>query len=166
MTANLSRAGDPGRHPPAGRRASVVSAQPAGPGASPTNDKEAPIDDHAAEPRSDSGAACRELTARGQARAGLTPPSPGNPHYRRFRKRPVEIEAVPASVVILDDDGVPEWIVEAQLKGTILTLPDKVVIRTLEGTMFAEPDDWIIRGVKGELYPCKPDIFEATYEPA
>jgi hypothetical protein len=39
-----------------------------------------------------------------------------------------------------------------------------VVIRTLEGDMRAEPDDWIIRGVRGELYPCKPDIFAATYE--
>lgn len=39
-------------------------------------------------------------------------------------------------------------------------------IKTLEGTMHASPGDWIIRGVKGELYPCKPDIFEATYEPA
>lgn len=46
------------------------------------DDEEAPLDDHAAEPRSDSGAACREpLTARGQARAGLTPPSPGNNRY-------------------------------------------------------------------------------------
>ena len=80
MTANLSRAGALDRIPPPGRRALVVSAQPAGPGASPSNDKEAPLDDHAAEPRSDSGAACREpLTARGQARAGLTPP---NNRYR------------------------------------------------------------------------------------
>jgi hypothetical protein len=39
-----------------------------------------------------------------------------------------------------------------------------VEIKTLEGTMVANPGDWIIRGVKGELYPCKPDIFEATYE--
>lgn len=37
-------------------------------------------------------------------------------------------------------------------------------IVTLEGVMRADPGDWIIRGVKGELYPCKPDIFEATYE--
>jgi len=35
---------------------------------------------------------------------------------------------------------------------------------SLEGTMTAQPGDWIIRGVKGELYPCKPDIFAATYE--
>lgn len=41
-----------------------------------------------------------------------------------------------------------------------------ISIKTLEGTMRAEAGDWIIKGVKGELYPCKPDIFEATYEPA
>lgn len=38
-------------------------------------------------------------------------------------------------------------------------------IITLEGTMEATPGDWIIKGVKGEFYPCKPDIFAATYEP-
>lgn len=42
---------------------------------------------------------------------------------------------------------------------------EAVVIETLEGTMRADPGDWIITGVKGEVYPCKPDIFEATYEP-
>ena len=40
-----------------------------------------------------------------------------------------------------------------------------IVIKTLEGDMIAQPGDWIIQSVKGELYPCKPDIFEATYEP-
>lgn len=40
-----------------------------------------------------------------------------------------------------------------------------LLITTLEGTMKAEAGDWIIRGVKGEFYPCKPDIFEQTYEP-
>lgn len=38
-------------------------------------------------------------------------------------------------------------------------------IETLEGMMHAEPGDWIITGVNGERYPCKPDIFEKTYEP-
>jgi hypothetical protein len=38
-------------------------------------------------------------------------------------------------------------------------------IETLEGRMTALPGDWIIKGVKGEIYPCKPDIFEATYDP-
>ena len=41
-----------------------------------------------------------------------------------------------------------------------------ISIPTLEGTMRADLNDWIIKGVKGEFYPCKPDIFEATYEPA
>jgi len=41
-----------------------------------------------------------------------------------------------------------------------------IQIRTLEGTMTAQIGDWIIKGVKGELYPCKADIFEATYEDA
>ncbi len=39
-------------------------------------------------------------------------------------------------------------------------------IKTLEGGHVASPGDWIIKGVKGEFYPCKPDIFAATYEPA
>lgn len=39
-------------------------------------------------------------------------------------------------------------------------------IDTLEGVMWASPGDWIIKGVQGEFYPCKPDIFAATYEPA
>lgn len=41
----------------------------------------------------------------------------------------------------------------------------QVHIPTLEGTMLASPGDWIIKGVNGEFYPCKPDIFEKTYEP-
>lgn len=39
-------------------------------------------------------------------------------------------------------------------------------ITTLEGVMTAQAGDYIIKGIKGEVYPCKPDIFEATYEPA
>ena len=37
-------------------------------------------------------------------------------------------------------------------------------VLTLEGQMKCQPGDWLIRGIKGEFYPCKPDIFEATYE--
>lgn len=43
--------------------------------------------------------------------------------------------------------------------------PDYLVVPTLEGNMRADRGDWIIRGVKGEFYPCKPDIFSATYDP-
>lgn len=42
--------------------------------------------------------------------------------------------------------------------------PDKLEIKTPEGVMTADLGDWIICGVQGEFYPCKPDIFEATYE--
>lgn len=50
--------------------------------------------------------------------------------------------------------------------GGIFRVGDFLYIGTLEGEMCAAPGDWIIRGVKGEIYPCKPDIFAATYEPA
>lgn len=47
---------------------------------------------------------------------------------------------------------------------TAFQTDQRIEISTLEGTMVAEPGDWIITGVKGEKYPCKPDIFEMTYE--
>ena len=56
----------------------------------------------------------------------------------KYRKRPVIIDAV--------------------------QLTERVEIETLEGVMVGEPGDWLITGVKGEKYPCKPDIFEMTYE--
>lgn len=56
----------------------------------------------------------------------------------KFRKKPIVIEAFKTQIAM--------------------------EIPTLEGTMHASPGDWIITGVKGERYPCKPDIFEATYE--
>lgn len=76
----------------------------------------------------------------------------------KFRKKPLVIEAWHNS----DDSWpVPVWVTNA-----CSLLPGcRFLIETLEGTMIADPGDWIIRGVKGEVYPCKPDIFEATYEP-
>lgn len=91
----------------------------------------------------------------------------------KYRKKPIEIEAVQwdGRQVI----GAPIWFLDAwRIANNAATLPavggifrvgDKIHIFTLEGTMEASPGDWIIRGVKGELYPCKPDIFEATYDP-
>jgi hypothetical protein len=88
----------------------------------------------------------------------------------KFRKKPVVIDAVRCIVLIRhslqDWAALPDWFVAAYDKGDIVIRPDGIDILTLEGTMTAAPADWIIRGVKGELYPCKPDIFEATYEPA
>lgn len=72
------------------------------------------------------------------------------------------IEAVQITAATFDNDH-PN---EDHLVGVVYDPLERVVrIQTLEGTMVGDINDWIIRGVKGELYPCKPDIFEATYEP-
>lgn len=90
----------------------------------------------------------------------------------KFRKKPVEIEAVRAADAHTSAatawHELPGWLRDACDRGEVLFLngPPRIEIVTLEGTMTAQPGDWIIRGVQGELYPCKPDIFEATYEPA
>lgn len=76
---------------------------------------------------------------------------------RRFRKKPVEIEAM--QVTRGNIDVVAEW-----CQGTLL-YGGKLTISTLEGDMRADVGDWIIRGVKGEFYPCKPDVFAETYHP-
>lgn len=83
---------------------------------------------------------------------------------QRFRKKPVVIEAMrfdgtersQAAIVNWGDGRISGWFDDRYC----------LEIRTLEGTMRADVGDWIIRGVQGEFYPCKPDIFEATYEPA
>lgn len=91
-----------------------------------------------------------------------------------FRKKPVEIEAVEYRGQIDDKPSFmehPAWLIEAEAKepgeeGAIYTFGSDLIICTLEGDHTARRGDWIIRGVAGELYPCKPAIFAATYEPA
>jgi hypothetical protein len=78
----------------------------------------------------------------------------------RFRKRPVEIEAWWWDGMATADQR-PEW-VNAACKAD--HNEGVLAIKTLEGTMWAQAGDWIIRGVKNEVYPCKPDIFAATYD--
>ena len=89
----------------------------------------------------------------------------------KFRKKPVVIDAEqylgPESVGREDVDAgkwpiAPEGLVWHPLDQTFAYYP---FIETLEGRMLVRPEDWIITGVKGERYPCKPDIFAATYEP-
>ncbi len=79
----------------------------------------------------------------------------------RFRKKPVTISAAQWTGEVTEDlkalFGDTEIVVKT-------SNPPMLSIGTLEGHMLANVGDWIIRGVKGELYPCKPDIFEATYE--
>lgn len=87
----------------------------------------------------------------------------------KYRKKPIVIEAIR-----LDDSTTPAAVVE-WLGGKPAGVGDLsakqwieipwLEIPTLEGVMKAQYGDWIIKGVKGEFYPCKPDIFEATYEP-
>lgn len=90
----------------------------------------------------------------------------------RYRKKPVEIEAFKYDGDLKNVFGeyyVPKWAIEAYEKGIMHyaskfdDLPE-LFIDTLEGTHHVSVGDYVIRGVKGELYPCKPDIFEATYE--
>ena len=83
----------------------------------------------------------------------------------KFRKKPVVVEAVQFGD---SPDALRELKEFARRQDRDVTLvvtnPPFLTIKTLEGTMKANLGDWLIRGVKGELYPCKPDIFEATYQ--
>ena len=82
----------------------------------------------------------------------------------KYRKKPVVIEAIQWTGEISDVMGFMDPEKPTYMAG--FTNADEIVgIQTREGLMVAELNDWIIKGVKGEFYPCKPDIFEATYEP-
>jgi hypothetical protein len=90
----------------------------------------------------------------------------------RWRKKPVVIEAMQWDGLIESIRAICEW---ANVPGEdpnvdYCTVADVVVedvlCHTLEGPLNVSPDDWIIKGVQGEFYPCKPDIFAATYEAA
>jgi hypothetical protein len=86
----------------------------------------------------------------------------------KFRKKPVVIEAFE----LQNPCAIPRWFQDAiqlggyNVGGVVMDKDGTASIVTLEGTMRADLGDWIIRGVKGEIYPCKPDIFAATYDPA
>lgn len=80
----------------------------------------------------------------------------------KYRKKPVVIEAFRFQI----DETMPDWFNEKRITNDIVTNEDGTCeIKTLEGTMKADYGDYIIKGVKNEIYPCKPDIFEQTYEP-
>ena len=83
----------------------------------------------------------------------------------KYRKKPVEIEAFQfKSYLDYSNSTVPVWCCDAVASGVITDNGDHLVIKTLEGDHRADIGDYIIQGVKGELYLCKPDIFEMTYE--
>ena len=87
----------------------------------------------------------------------------------KFRKKPVVIEAVQFTFEMamgqVDLPGGVEFGGRTSHPGRNELQWHRHYIETLEGRMSIEIGDWIITGVKGEHYPCKPDIFEATYEP-
>jgi hypothetical protein len=82
----------------------------------------------------------------------------------KFRKKPVVIHAVQWDGGNAID--LMRWVNAVSEKGATMHFSGtQVVIPTLEGSMCGDIGDWIICGVKGEFYPCKPDIFAATYDP-
>jgi len=85
---------------------------------------------------------------------------------QRFRKKPVEVEAWQATGAA-EMGRIVKWINANGGKASYrppVNFGPAVDIATLEGTMEARVKDWIIRGIQNEFYPCKPDIFEATYD--
>jgi hypothetical protein len=82
----------------------------------------------------------------------------------KFRKKYVVIDAI-----LWDGTNMAEvekFYIGAQFNVGPGVIVAECFIATMEGTMIARAGDWIIKGVKGEFYPCKPDIFAATYESA
>jgi len=88
----------------------------------------------------------------------------------RYRKKPIEIEAIQFTGGNVEEIAEFMGIPIMDLQKSIYELVSgpysirMMPISTLEGVMTAASGDWIIKGVKGEFYPCKPDIFDATYE--
>ena len=86
----------------------------------------------------------------------------------KYRKKPVVIEAWPVRDLLRTSwQDQPQRIRDAFTKRELVILnlnPGEIKVCTLEGGMRAGPDDFLIQGIMGEFYPCKPDIFAATYE--
>ena len=95
---------------------------------------------------------------------------------QKYRKKPIIIEAFKYDGDLKGADGeyyAPDWAVDAFEKGNLFyasvdtdSPPCELFVKTPEGDMHVSVGDYIIHGVQGEIYPCKPDIFEETYEEA
>ena len=89
---------------------------------------------------------------------------------KRYRKKPVVIEAVRFDGSAESADRIIGWagaepVANETSNISYNSIAETLLIPTLEGDHRADSGDWIIKGIQGEIYPCKPDIFEATYEP-
>lgn len=93
----------------------------------------------------------------------------------KYVKKPVVIEAEQWDGTANGANGIIQWILDCGGSASYRCVnvdrcmeygdsPHVIIIRTLEGPMTASLGDWIIKGVQGEFYPCKPDIFDQTYE--
>lgn len=82
----------------------------------------------------------------------------------KYRKKSVTIEAVPCRDIIHFRSELPEAFKTAIAEHVIEVHANHVIVKTLEGDHLGRLGDMIIQGVKGEFYPCKPDIFDATYD--
>jgi hypothetical protein len=92
----------------------------------------------------------------------------------KYRKKPIEVEAFQITrATRRDNSNWPNWLHQAWQKepteeGSLRPITSsphgELIIYTKEGDMFVKFNDYIIQGIQGEIYPCKPDIFEATYE--
>ena len=92
----------------------------------------------------------------------------------KYQKKPVVIEAFQYDGDLKGADGkyyIPGWAIEAYENGVMYyeslnpdEPPCELFINTLEGTHHVSVGDYVVQGIQGELYPCKPDIFEASYE--
>lgn len=78
---------------------------------------------------------------------------------KKFRKKPVVIEAMQWDGTLGCVRRIASW-----SRDKVKMAYTELYIETLEGRMTVSENDWVIKGVQGEFYPCKPDIFEATYE--
>lgn len=91
-----------------------------------------------------------------------------------YRKKPVVVQAMQWDGTAEGATPIIQWVLTGEHAARYECknrpcdghpgYPHVIEIDTLEGPMTASPGDWVIRGVKGEFYPCKPDIFDATYE--
>jgi hypothetical protein len=85
-----------------------------------------------------------------------------------YRNKPIVIEAVRIAELLNAEvnnwPSVPDWVAAAYYRGEIVFASNYIMIHTPEALYRGQPEDMLIRGVNGELYPCKPDIFRATYE--
>lgn len=83
---------------------------------------------------------------------------------QKFRKKPVVIEAIQWDGKNFKE--ILDFVGGIEHRDLLAFHQNDLHIKTLEGEHKANINDWIIKGVKGEFYPCKPDIFEETYEEA